>query len=119
MLFSPLESHLIVPEVSMPLSNEVRLLLFSRVLWGLSFAVLVMRILAFHTMSMWAQLPYDPAHPSPVDDRAITYHTTLIIGWCLNHDYVFFLLFFATLIFMSILETKSRSTRPGGAANLS
>jgi hypothetical protein len=103
----------------MPLTNQVRLLPLSRILCGLSVVFLVFRILAFRTMSMWAQLPYDPAHPTPVDDRAITYHTTPFFGWCLNHGYLFFVFFFATLIFMTIVETKSHAPRPGGAANLS
>ena len=103
----------------MPLTNRVRLVLFSRILCGLSVGLLVFRILAFRTMSMWAQLPYDPAHPTPVDDRGITYHTTPFLGWCLNHGYLFFLFFFAALAFNTIVESKSRSPRPGGAANLS
>jgi magnesium-transporting ATPase (P-type) len=103
----------------MPLSNQARLLLLSRSLWGLSIVLLMTRIIIFRTMSMWAQLPYVPAHPTPVDDRSITYHAAPFIGWCLNHGYLFFLFFFATLIFMTIVETKSRAPRPRRPANLS
>jgi len=103
----------------MPLSASNRLLLFSRILWGLSILLAVSRIIAFRTMFYWAQLPYDPAHPIPVDDRSLTYHTTPVLGWCLNHGYLFFLLFFAALAFNAILESKVRSPRPGSAANLS
>jgi hypothetical protein len=86
---------------------------------GLSLLLLVTRIIIFHTMSFWAQLPYDPAHPTPVDDRAITYHTSPILGWCLNHAYVFFIFLVAAFAFNAIVEAKSRSPRPGGASNLS
>jgi len=103
----------------MPLSTNNRLLLFSRFLGALSFVLVVSRIILFRTMAYWAQLPYDPAHPTPVDDRSTTYHTTPFLGWCLNHGYVFFLFFFAAFIFMAITESKFRSPRPGGAANLS
>ena len=103
----------------MPLSNQARLLLLSRSVLGLSILLLVTQIIVFSTMSFWAQLPYDPAHPTPVDDRSITYHTIPFIGWCLNHSYLFFLFFFAALVFNTIVESKSRAPRPGGAANLS
>ena len=103
----------------MPLSTSNRLLLFSRILWGLSFLLAVSRIIAFRTMFYWAQLPYDPAHPTPVDDRGTTYHTAPFLAWCLNHGYLFFLFFFVALVFMAIVESKPRTPRPGGAANLS
>jgi len=119
MLFSPPESRLIVPEVSVPLTNRDRLLLLSRPLLGLSTVLMVTRVIVFSTMSYWAQLPYDPAHPTPADDQAITYHTTPFIGWCLNHGYLFFLFFFAALAFNTIVESKSLITRPGGVSNLS
>ncbi len=106
-------------EVRLPLTNQANLLLLSRILLGLSLVLLVTRIIAFRTMSYWAQLPYDPAHPTPVDDRSITYHTAPCIGWCLNHGYFFFLFFFAALVLNTIVETKSRTARPGGPANLS
>lgn len=112
------ESTIIPAEVRIPLTDQFRQLL-SRSLLGLSLALLVSRIIAFQTMTYWAQLPYDPAHPTPVDDRAITYHTTPILGWCLNHGYVFFLFFFAAFAFSAILESRPRAPRPGGPANLS
>ncbi len=103
----------------MPLFTNNRLLLFSRLLWAASFVLMVSRIILFSTMAYWAQLPYNPAHPTPVDDRGKTYHTTPFLGWCLNHAFVFFLFFFAAFIFMAITESKSRPPRPGGAVNLS
>ena len=103
----------------MPLTNPVRTLLLSRILVGLSLAMLVTRIIAFNTMTYWARLPYDPAHPTPVDDRSITYHTTPFLGWCLNHGYLFFLFFFAAFAFYAILESRSRAPCPGGPAILS
>ncbi len=103
----------------MTTAEQSRLLPLSRSVLALSLALLVTRIVIFHTMSFWAQLPYDPAHPTPVDDRAITYHTAPFIGWCLNHALLFFLFFFAAMAFNTIVETKSRTARPGGAPNLS
>ena len=117
--YFPTQKHPNCPEVRMSPTNPARLLLLSRLLVGLSLALLVTRIIIFNTMSYWAQLPYDPAHPTPVDDRAITYHTTPILGWCLNHAYLFFLFFIAAFAFYAIVESKSRSPRPGGPANIS
>ena len=106
----------IAPEAPIPLPSRDPLLLLTRSLLGFSLALLMSPIVVFRAMSFWAQPPYDPAHPTPVGNRSITYHTAPFIGWCLNHGY---LSFFANLAFNTIFETKCCVSRPGSIANIS